>query len=62
MNQRLTFTIISTPMTDEQAKKEFEYAKRQMPHDDDFSSVRATREVWNGQAWVIEDRFEHERR
>lgn len=59
---RLTFTIISNVMKPEEALKEFDHAKRCMHRDGDFSSVRATHEAWDGQKWVIVDRFEHERR
>lgn len=59
---RLTFTVISAALTEEEATDEFNKAKAQMPKCDDYSSIRATREEWTGREWVLRDAFQHEAR
>lgn len=61
---RLTYTIVSKVMDETGAKREFEYAKRNLPHDTQHSAAHLTIEVWdeNRKAWVLQDRFDHENR
>lgn len=61
MNSRLTFFIVSKPMAPEEARKEYDYAKSQMMPFDEYSEVRGTFEIWNGQEWVVQDNFRQTR-
>jgi hypothetical protein len=66
MNSRITYTIVSKAMSSEEAKKEYDYtvgnAAKEVSSEGNFSSLRVTRETWNGNAWGLDECFDKENR